>query len=379
MKKMLMLASVASMIDQFNMPNIHILQQQGYEVHVACNFQKGSTCSMEKIDELKKQLEEMDVKYFQIDFSRNVLKLNEVKKAYDQVKRLCKNEKYQFIHCHSPIGGVIGRLAGHATKTKVMYTAHGFHFYKGAPIINWLIYYPIERWLARYTDMLITINKEDYERAKRFKAKGVEYIPGVGVDLDTFKPANTHRCEIRKEFDIQEENMVLLSVGELIKRKNHKVIIQALEKLQNTNVIYCICGQGPLKKELEVLAKECHVEKQVRFLGFRKDIANMCAMSDIFVFPSLQEGLSMALMEAMACGLPVVCSDIRGNNELIVDNKGGYCVGTDRVDEFASRIKKIAENVELRKSYGRYNENFIQNFGVHKVNEQMEKIYKNFA
>lgn len=376
MKKMLMLASVASMIDQFNIPNIEILKKQGYEVHVACNFEKGSTCSAERINELKKLLSKMNVPFFQIDFSRNVLKLNEVLKAYQQVKKLCMQERYDFLHCHSPIGGVIGRLAGHATNTKVIYTAHGFHFFKGAPLINWLIYYPIEKWLARYTDVLITINKEDYERVKKFNAKKVEYIPGVGVNLDNFKPANAQRNKLRDEFGIQKNNIVLLSVGELIKRKNHKIIIQALEKLQNPNVIYCICGQGPLKGELELLAKDCHVEKQVRFMGFRKDIANMCAMSDIFVFPSLQEGLSMALMEAMACGLPIVCSDIRGNDELIATEKSGYRVPVSDIEGYVKNIDSICKNEKLRKECGEYNRSYVKQFGIDKVNEKMKTIYK---
>lgn len=375
MKKMLMLASVASMIDQFNMPNIQILQQQGYEVHVACNFQKGSTCSMEKIAELKKRLEKMDVKYFQIDFSRNVLKLNEVKKAYDQVKSLCKKEKYQFIHCHSPIGGVIGRLAGHATKTKVMYTAHGFHFYKGAPIVNWLIYYPIERWLARYTDMLITINKEDYERAKGFKAKRVERIPGVGVDLERFQKSKSRRDDMRRKLGVEKEQIMLLSVGELNKNKNHKVVIEALENFKDQNIVYCICGKGNELKQLEAMADKYGIRDMVKFLGFRSDVDDIYRCADIFVFPSYREGMSMALMESMACGLPVICSDIRGNNELIVNNKGGYCVGPDRVDEFASGIKKIAESAQLRKSCGEYNKRFIEKFSIDEVNEKMIQLY----
>lgn len=376
MKKMLMLASVASMIDQFNIPNIEILQEQGYEVHVACNFEKGSTCSAEQINELKKLLSKMDVQYFQIDFSRNVLKINEVLKAYQQMKKLCVQERYDFIHCHSPIGGVIGRLAGHATYTKVIYTAHGFHFFKGAPLINWIIFYPIEKWLARYTDVLITLNQEDYERAKKFKAKKVEYIPGVGVDLKKFRPADGDRDEIRKEFGIAEDDIVLLSVGELIKRKNHKVVIQALQKVENKKVIYCICGQGPLKNELQQLAERCHVADRVYFMGFRNDIANMCVMSDVFLFPSLQEGLSMALMEAMACGLPVICSDIRGNNELVIENASGYRVTANNVVEFSQKIISLTENKRRCQQCGEYNRNFVKNFGIDKVNEKMERIYE---
>ena len=167
MKKVLMLASVASMIDQFNMQNISLLQEQGYEVHVAANFEQGSTSSKERVEQFKKELKEKNVLYFQIDFSRNVSNIPQNIKAYKQIKKLLVNNKYEFIHCHSPIGGVCGRLAAKVTNTKVIYTAHGFHFYKGAPKFNWMIYYPIEKVLSYITDVLITINKEDYELAKK--------------------------------------------------------------------------------------------------------------------------------------------------------------------------------------------------------------------
>ena len=186
--KVLILASVASMIDQFNMSNIDILISLGYEVHVACNFEKGSTCSQEKIVQLKKKLGEIEVKYYQIDFTRSVFNILQDVKAYRQVKRIMVENSYKFIHCHSPIGGVIGRLACKSTHTRCIYTAHGFHFYKGAPIKNWIVFYPIEKWLSKYTDVLITISKEDYNRAKnKFKMKQLEYIPGVGVDIEKFR------------------------------------------------------------------------------------------------------------------------------------------------------------------------------------------------
>lgn len=376
MKKMLMLASVASMIDQFNIPNIEILQKQGYEVHVACNFEKGSTCSADRINELKKLLSKMNVPYFQIDFSRNVLKLNEVLKAYLQVKKLCMQESYDFIHCHSPIGGVIGRLAGHATNTKVIYTAHGFHFFKGAPLINWLTYYPIEKWLAHYTDVLLTINQEDYEIAKKFKAKKVFYVPGVGVDLKRFQPVSQSRKSIREQLKIGNDRVVLLSVGELIKRKNHEVVIKALAEIEDDGVLYCICGKGPLQGKLEKLAQKYNVEDKVRFLGFRTDIASMCAMSDLFVFPSLQEGLSVALMEAMACGKPIIASDIRGNNELVVNDKGGFLVDAYDVKAYKSKIIELYKDETNLKKFGEFNRQYIVKFGNENVDNEMRKIYR---
>ena len=187
MKKMLMLASVASMIQQFNMRNIHILQKMGYEVHVACNFLTGSTITKKRTEQLKKELKTIGVHCHQIDFDRNVKNIPSVKRAYAQVKTLLQQENFAFLHCHSPIGGVIGRLAGHACGVKVIYTAHGFHFFKGASVVNWTLFYPIERKLSKYTDILITINKDDYNLAKKkFTKTNVIYVPGVGINTEKF-------------------------------------------------------------------------------------------------------------------------------------------------------------------------------------------------
>ena len=285
MKKMLMLASVASMIDQFNMPNIELLQKMGYEVHVACNFEKGSTCTEERIQKLKKRLREINVRYFQIDFSRNILKVNEILKSYRQVKTLLVKEHYDFIHCHSPIGGVIGRIAGHKTHTKVIYTAHGFHFYKGAPLKNWLLYYPVEKWLSRYTDVLITINKEDYKRAKKnFNARHIVYIPGVGVDIARFSVCKVDKMQKRKELGVNMDDFLLLSVGELSERKNQRVIIDALRVMKEDGsigkIIYLAVGQGDMQETFEELIKKYRIEDHVQLLGFRTDIDELCKVAD---------------------------------------------------------------------------------------------------
>ena len=376
MKRMLMLASVASMIDQFNMPNIEMLQEMGYEVHVACNFEKGNTCTNEKIIELKKRLTKMKVPYFQIDFNRNVLKLHEDLKAYRQVLKLTRKNRYEFIHCHSPIGGVIGRLAGYKTNAKVIYTAHGFHFFKGAPIQNWLIYYPIEKFLSRYTDILITINKEDYKRARtKFHAKRVEYVPGVGVDIEKFKDVKVDIAKKREELGISESDIVLLSVGELSKRKNHKIVIQALGKIKKANIKYLICGKGNLDKELHKLSEELGIKEKICFLGFRTDIVSICKCSDIFVFPSLQEGLPVALMEAMACGLPCIVSNIRGNNDLIINGNNGILTNAKKVEDYKKAILYLIKEAGLRQEMAKKNQNIVKVYSCSNVREIMKRIY----
>ena len=373
MRKALILSSVASMIDQFNMPNIELLLKNGYQVDVACNFENGNTCSGEKILRLKKQLKNLGVGYYQIDFERDVKKLFRNAKAYSQVLKLVKNNDYNFIHCHSPIGGVCARLAGRATGTKVIYTAHGFHFYKGAPIKNWLLYYPVERLLAHYTDVLITINREDYQLAKHFKAKKVVYVPGVGIDTNKSNNIDIDIDQKRKELGLDKDDFVLLSVGELSERKNHEIIIKALSKLGNPKIKYLICGQGDLQEHLTNKARELNVN--VKFLGFREDILEISAITDLFVFPSRQEGLPVALMEAMAAGLPVICSKIRGNIDLIEDGKGGYLVDPNDSDGFADAIMRLYKNFDKSLNMGFYNVRSVNKFGSSKVMDSMNQVY----
>ena len=373
-EKVLIVASVASMIDQFNMPNIRLLQEMGYEVHVACNFEKGNSCSLEKIQTLKKLLENIEVKYYQINFERNILKIFSNFSAYKEVKKILEKNKYRFLHCHSPIGGVIGRIAGYLTQTKVIYTAHGFHFFKGAPLLNWLLYYPIEKYLSRYTEILITINKEDYERAKTFYAKKVEYIPEVGIDVEKIKNIKIDKEQKRKELGLSKDSIVLLSVGELNKNKNHSIVIKALAKLNNPNIHYLICGQGNLKEYLEKLIKKLKLENNVKLLGFRKDIYEIYKISDIFVFPSKREGLSVALMEAIVCELPIICSDIRGNRDIVENEKNGILIKKEKNYNLKLILNKILK--KKKNSIKIFNESIIKKINIKVINKIMRKIYE---
>jgi glycosyltransferase involved in cell wall biosynthesis len=376
MKKALVFASVASMIDQFNMENIHILQNIGYKVDVACNFEFGSTTSQQRVNEFKKELENNGINTYHIPVPRKITAINQMIMSYTMVRNLVHKNKYEIIHCQSPVGGVIARLAAKKARkngTKVIYTAHGFHFFKGAPLKNWMFFYPIEKFCAKYTDVLITINKEDYARAQKFKAKKVVYVPGVGIDTKKISSVIVNKSEKRKELGVPEDAFVLLSVGELSKRKNHEIIIRVLSTLKNNNLVYLICGQGDLEEYLRNLAKQLGVH--VILLGFRRDISELSLIADLFVFPSLQEGLPVALMEAMASGLPVVCSKIRGNTDLIEDGQGGYLVKANDVDGFANAIQKVTDDDENRNKKGQKNLEIIKKFDMLKIKEKMKKIY----
>lgn len=375
MKKALMLSSVASMIDQFNMENIKILKSLGYEVHVLANFSFGNTTSDERTKEFKEELENMGIKVYNVPIPRKITAIKEMISSYKKIKKVCSENNYDILHCHSPIGGVLARFAFKDFRKKggkLIYTAHGFHFFKGAPIKNWIIFYPIEKFCSKYTDCLITINKEDYKRAKNFKAKEVKYVPGIGIDTEKIKDIKKNR-KILNEFNIKDE-VVLVSVGELSNRKNHKVILKALEKVKG-NFKYIICGQGAKKEELIKLSKELNLQEKVEFLGYRQDVKEILKASDIFCFPSKQEGLPVALMEAMASGLPVICSDIRGNKDLIENKKGGYLLKSYDIDEYSIKIQELIENKFLREEMGNFNLEKIKDFDRKKVNTIMEEIY----
>lgn len=378
MKRALMYASVASMIQQFNMENIRLLLEQGYEVDVACNMEQGSTITQEKIEAMKLELEAMGVNVFHIPIPRKVFAVGSIINSFRVSKQLMNERNYSLIHCHSPIGGMICRLANRFSKrygkVKMIYTAHGFHFYKGAPKKNWLIFYPVEKICAFFTDVLITINQEDYTLAqKKMKAKQVVYVPGVGVDISKFSQQNTVEQGKQSALGIDEKAVVLLSVGELSVRKNHEIVIKALAKLQNKRFHYIICGLGPLQQQLEQLVSELHMTSQVRLLGYRSDISEILASSDVYVFPSLQEGLPVALMEAMAAGKAVACSKIRGNTDLI-DENGGVLFDPSNVDSCAEAIQTLLR-CDMR-AMGEYNTNKIRFFSTEKVNEMMKGIYR---
>jgi glycosyltransferase EpsD len=276
------------------------------------------------------------------------------------------------------MGGAIGRLAARSTRkkgTKVIYTAHGFHFFKGAPLVNWLAYYPAERWLARYTDVLITINKEDYEIAKKFKAKRIEYIPGVGIDTNKFKNIKVDKIEKRKSIGIEPEDFMVISVGELNKNKNHQIIIRAISELRNEKIKYVLCGQGSLETELRELADKLGIVHQVKFLGFRKDIPELMDIADLFAFPSYREGLSLSLMEAMASGLPVICSRIRGNTDLIDMELGGYLVEPENISKFQEKIDYLFKNRIQRDGMKNHNLKKIENYEKMKILKEMTTLY----
>lgn len=372
MKKVLFVATVVKQhIMVFHIPYLKLFKENGYEVHVCAknDYEDKDDCEIPYCDKL-----------YDLPFERSPFKKNNLY-VLKKLKNIIDNNKYDIIHCHTPIGGALTRLASikaRRNSSKIIYTAHGFHFYKGAPLLNWLVYYPVEKWLARYTDVLITINKEDYIRAKKFKAKKVQYIPGVGLDTKKFSGIVIDKSVKRRELSIPDGAFLILSVGELNKNKNHETVIKALAKLNNPNVYYVICGQGVLEEQLQGLIKELGLEEQVKLMGFRRDIAEICKASDVFAFPSKREGLGLAALEAMASGLPIVTSNIHGIVDYSKDGVTGFsCCPTD-IDGFARALNKLIKNKELCKDFGKSNIDIVKKYDLDVVIEKMKDIYGGF-
>lgn len=364
-KKVLFTATVVKThINVFHLPYLKWLKEQGYEVHVAAkNDFINEPCIIPNCD-----------KYYDIKFARFPFSKVNIK-AYKQLKKLIQENNYEIIHCHTPVAGVLTRLAARNNKnTTVIYTAHGFHFFKGAPPLNWLIYYPVERFCARFTDKLITINKEDYERAKRFSLRKngkVYYVPGIGINLEKIQNLKVDIKQKKKELGMSENTLILLSVGELNKNKNHETVLQALSKLKDKNFIYLICGRGVLKEYLERKIQELHIENKVKLLGYRNDVMEILKISDLFIFPSKREGLPVSVIEAMAAGLPVIASNVRGNRDLIAKEN---LFEPEDIAALTNLIKEQLEAIQNKKLKKVAYAN-LEQYSLKNVLKQMAEIY----
>lgn len=360
--KILYVTTIGSTMDFFK-SYIKLLLKKGYQVDIATN---------EENSKISECYYEWGCEIYQISSSRSPLNIGNVK-AIKQIKALVENKKYDIVHCHTPIAAMCTRIACCKVRkngTKVFYTAHGFHFYKGAPLKNWILYYPIEKVCAHFTDVLITINQEDFILAKKkMKAKKVELINGVGIDIDKFGKIDIDRMTFRQEYGISDTDILLLSIGELNENKNHETVIRAIADM---DIHYMIVGRGKLQEHLQSVIDELGISNKVRLLGYRNDIAELCQMADIFVFPSYREGLPVSIMEAMASALPVVCSEIRGNIDL-VDENGGVWFDPYSVEECRKAISSvICSDMEKMK---KYNKAKIQKFSDLAINSHMLKIY----
>ena len=371
MKKVLFVATVNMHIIGCHLPYLKWFKEQGYEVHVASR-------GTEKIEYCDK--------HFDIPFERFPLQINNIK-AYKELKEIIKNNNYDIIHCHTPVGGVLARLAAKKERkkgTKVLYTAHGFHFYKGAPLLNWLIYYPIEKMMAHYTDCLITIVNEDYEFAKKsLKAKEIKHINGIGVNTERFSKDITEeqKSKLRQELGINDKDIVFSYVAELNKNKNQILLINAIEKLKEEipNAKLLLVGNGVLLQKYKEIVKNKKMENKVLILGRREDINEILSITDIYLASSIREGLGLNIIEAMYKRVPVIATNNRGHRELVQNEKTGNLLNKNTTAEMSKEIIKLLNCPENQKKeiINGAKQN-IEKYLLENVLKEMKEIYMEF-
>lgn len=375
MKRALIVTTIGGFLPQFEMNDARILQAYGLEVQYASNFRKPVyELNMEALHELGVKTHPISVEKSPLHVFRNV-------KAFFQVRKLIDQEEIDLIHCHNPMGGVIARLAAATSrrKPKVIYTAHGFHFYEGAPVLNWLLYYPAERFLAHFTDALITINREDERLARCFNLKSrrsVFLIHGVGVDMTRFSPKPEERDPMRERLCIPKDAFHIVTAAELNQNKNQITVIRAIAKLKDPLIYYSICGKGPCWDELQNEIDSLGLHDRVRLLGYRYDMADVLQSADCFAFPSHREGLGIAAVEALACGIPVVAADNRGTREYMRDRVNGLVCEAADPESFAAAIHELKSDRVIYEKLKPQCRDSAASFAIEDTDKKMRSIYR---
>lgn len=368
MKKILYVAISDVHLRTFHVPYLKWLKSQGFEVHIAA-AKKGEV-DFDFCD---------SVNY--LSFMRSPFHWRNIG-AFICLKRIIRNNNYDLIHCHTPAVSVLTRLAAMGARkkgTRILYTAHGYHFFKGAPWYVWLLYYPIEKLLSLLTDGIITINKEDYELTRaHFWAKSCFYIKGVGVDGAKFKPVlESEKTSLKKKFGYGEDAFLLLYIAEFIPRKNHDFFIRCVpalkQKIPNVKIVFA--GTGPLLERSKELAEKLKVSSEINFLGWRNDVSELAAIADVGVSTSKQEGLGLGIAEEMLCAVPVVASDDRGHREMIVNGVNGFMYRHGNAHEFLRCVELLWQNFEMREAFGIKARFKAQEFLIDRSLESMAKIY----
>lgn len=372
-KKVLFVATVVKThIVQFHIPYLKMLKEMGWETAVAAknDYDDPNECSIPYCD-----------KYYPVAFGRSPLTRDNIR-AYKELKSIIDEGDFDMIHCHTPVAAFLTRLAARDARKKgckVVYTAHGYHFYKGAPLLNWLVFFPAE-WIASFfTDVLITINREDYEFSrKHLHAKRLEYVQGVGVKLERFQNHSAERDAIRVSLGLGKDDFVLLSVAEMTKNKNHRMMLEAMARIPNPHVHLLCAGRGQELENNIALCSQLHLMHRVHFLGYRSDVPQLYAAADVFLFISFREGLSLSLMEAMSSGLPCIVSPIRGNVDLITDRKEGIYARL-HPKSIAEAIVSLESDPELRRTLGEAAKEKVQAFSLDTISKRMEEIYRSIS
>lgn len=360
--RLLFVANVAKEhINKFHIPTIKVFKSHGWIVDVACSGDA--------------EVPECDHQY-NMCWKRSPFTFKTLM-GIRELKRLLDKNQYDVLYCHTPVGGLVARLAAKKARksgTKVIYCAHGFHFFKGAPLVNWLLYYPLEKWLAYFTDVIFTVNKEDYERAKKkfTKKTQVQLVPEVGVSFDRLKIDNPEKArkEYREKLNIDNETTVLIYVAELIPNKNQKLLVDAVKLLlkKGEKVKLILPGPDHYDGEIEAYVHSQGLEDYVMTLGWRSDIGELMHAADICTASSIREGFGINLVEAMYCGLPVIATKNRGHEMIINDGENGYIVELNDTKKLADRVTELIHNTDIRE---KYSSNDVSKYDCNSIAEEL--------
>lgn len=369
--KVLLTATVQSHICQFHRPLADMLHEHGYEIHVAAR---------DNLTEKNGLVLDFADKVFDVPFSRSPKSADNIK-AYKMLKNILQREKYDIVHCNTPMGGIVARLAARKARkhgTKVYYTAHGFHFYKGAPLKNWLVFYPIEKLFAHMTDKLITINHEDYELAKKTFRTDVHYIHGVGVDGQRYCPAaEGEKTTLRRELGFGEKQKILLCIGELLPNKNQIMAVHMMKEIAKhyPDAILVLAGNGPEKENLEKEISDCGLENNVKMIGYCTYLEKYQKIADVLVACSKREGLPLNLVEAMLSGNPVVATKNRGHCELVDDGQTGFLVDIGDEKGMSECVLKIFRDEKLKCEMRKRAQEFAKAYDIATASGELKKAY----
>lgn len=364
----MMLATTDNMIWQFLLPHIKYLQEQGNTVECVCS-KTGFW-----FDELR---DKFGLTCHDVSLPRNPLHPS-IFKGWKQLKKLQKQEHYDLVYCQQAVGGVLGRLIAKKYKIPCIYTAHGFSFCKGNSKFKNFVFETIEKKLSKYTTALITMNVADYNVAQTFKAKKVFKISGIGFDNSKYSEPAKSKEQIRKEIGVKDE-FVILTVAEFIKRKNYDTMLKTIAQLKDQNIKFVVCGRGRDEQLINSQIDELGIKDKVRMLGFRKDINSIMNGADIFFLPSHQEGLTLSIIEALNFGLPIVTSNVRGNQDLVEDGLNGFVCEQNDYISFADKIKFLIDNADVMNTMANENKKSAKKYDVKNVIKELENIYEEIA
>ena len=363
-KKIMMITTTDNMIWQFLIPHIKYLQQQGNKVECVCS-KTGFW-----FDELR---DKYGFTMHEIDFARSPFKPQNIK-AYKQLIKLQEREKFDLVYCQQPVGGLMGRLIGKKFKLPVIYTAHGFAFLKGNNPLKNIVFKTVEKWLAKKTDVLITINEDDFQASQNWKSKYKFKISGIGFDINKYDNSDFDKEQFRASLGLKDE-FTIVTVAEFIKRKNYDTMLESVAELKDSNIKFLICGSGRDEQEIKDKIKQLGIQDKVVLLGYRKDINKIMQVSDIFFLPSHQEGLCLSIIEALNFGLPIVTSSVRGCKDLVVDYGNGFVGDKDDHQYYARVINKLIQNSELKAQMSEKSKQLAPQYSIENVQKQLEDIY----